>query len=112
MKPMYRKMLFIALGTTILVLLFYYFGLSHYLSLENIKNQAAGLKQQVENNYIGSVLVFLMVFTALIGFTLPVTGPMGIIAGFLFGFLPGTIYSMLTIFIGTTISFIVVQRAI
>src|SRR3990172_650524 len=111
MKSMYKKLLFGLVGTIVVALLLYYFGLSQYLSLENIKIQAAGLKQHVESNYLGSVLVFMTVLTGLIGFTLPVTGPMGIIAGFLFGLIPGTIYSMLAVFIGTTISFVVVRRA-
>jgi Uncharacterized conserved protein len=111
MKSMYRKLLLTVVVGIVLALLLYYFGLSHYFSLENIKAQASFLKTHVHDNYIGSVIVFLVVFTGLIGFTLPVTGPMGIIAGFLFGLFPGVIYSMISVFIGTTISFLVVRRA-
>ena len=111
MNGVYRKLiigLFILLGC---VLLAYYFGFSHYFSLESIKAQASFLKMRVAENYMGSALVFIGIFTALIGFTLPVTGPMGIIAGFLFGLCHGVLYSMIAVMIGTTVSYIVVRRA-
>ena len=111
MNKFYKKMMVGLLILIVCVVLLYYFGLARYFSLENIKMQASYLKQNVQENYVGSVFIFLALFTALIGFTLPVTGPMGIIAGFLFGFLPGVIYSMIAAMIGTTVSYIVVRRA-
>ncbi len=96
----------------IIVMIMYYSGLSQYLSVENIKMHSTYLKQQVDENYFGSVLAFLVVFVTMLAFTLPVTGPMGIIAGFLFGLGAGTLYSMIAIVLGTTISFILVRRTL
>lgn len=112
MKKIYRTLLIIGLIIAALISAFYYLGLSQYLSLESIKTHASAFKQQVHDNYIGSVITFLVVFTTLIAFTLPVTGPMGILAGFLYGLYAGTIFSMIAIMIGTTVSFLVVRHTL
>ncbi len=112
MKSLYRKLLIgglIFLGSVIFL---YYVGIAQYMSLENIKAQSAYLQMQVEKNYFWSVLAFLLFFTSLIGFTLPVTGPMGVMGGFLYGLWPSVLYCMFSVMVGTTISFLVVRHAL
>ncbi len=106
-----RKIVLSLVAVIGVAIVMYYFGFAHYFSLESIKIQASFFKAKVESNYTGSVFTFIAVFTTLIALTLPLTGPMGIIAGFLFGLMPGIIYSMIAAMIGTTISYIVVRKA-
>lgn len=112
MKTFYRKLLYGVLGTVVGVLILYYFGIAKHLSLANIKTWAGSLQAQVQEHYISSVFTFIVICTTLIAFTLPITGPMGIVAGFVFGFLPGVTYSMISILVGTTISFLVIRHAL
>jgi uncharacterized membrane protein YdjX (TVP38/TMEM64 family) len=92
-------------------LLLYYVGFAQYFSLENIKTHALYFKGIVERHYIGAVLGFLVISTTLIACTLPVTGPVAVTAGYLFGLWMGVLYSMIAGLVGTAISFAVVRRA-
>ena len=112
MNTAYKK--FIKIGIIVVgdIVLFYYIGIAKYLSIANIKAQSSSLQQQLHENYFGTVIAFLALWSTLIAFTLPVTGPMGIIGGFLFGLWPSTLYCMICITIGTTLSFLVIRHAL
>ena len=112
MKTVYRKLTIFGAILFGAFLLLYYFGISHYLSLENIKAMAGSMQQQVYQHYYSTVLMFILVSATLIALTLPVTGPIGIMAGFIFGLFPGFAYCMVSIFIGTLISFLVIRYAL
>ncbi len=108
----FQKKLFIGLLILIgFIFVLYYVGLSHYFSLEGIKANASYLKTQVEKHYFGSVIGFMLGSTTLIAFTLPVTGPVAVLGGFLFGLWPAVLYTMISALVGTAISFLVVSHA-
>lgn len=112
MKTFYRKM--IILGAILFVgfLLFYYFGIASHLSIENIKSMSLGMRHQVQENYLQTAFIFIVINTILIALTLPVTGPMGIMGGFIFGLWLGLLYCMIAILLGTLISFLVIRYAL
>ncbi len=112
MKTFHKKLIVGLIAILILAMLIYYGGFSKYLSLEAIKSNAEGLKGKVEQNYMYSVFIFLGISTALIAFTLPVTAPMGVVGGFLFGLAQGVLYCMISVLVGTAISFLVVRYAL
>lgn len=112
MKSINRKLLIGLIVIAAIVVALYFGGFSQYLSLESIKSNAAFLKSKVEHNYTHAVLVFLLVSTLLIAVTLPVTAPMGVIGGFLFGFGPGVLYCMIAALLGTAISFLFVRYTV
>lgn len=87
----------------------YYFGLSHYLSVAAIKTNAAYLLQQTKQHYVASAAIFMAISTGLIAFTLPVTAPVAVVAGFLFGLFPAIIYSMAAVLIGSATSFLIIR---
>jgi uncharacterized membrane protein YdjX (TVP38/TMEM64 family) len=70
------------------------------------------MRHNVEENYFSVVMTFMVVSTTLVALTLPITGPIGIAGGFIFGLLPGLFYGMLSILAGTTISFLVIRHAL
>ncbi len=92
-----------------IVFVFHYGGFSHYFSLETIQANAAYLQQAVATNYNYSVLLFIAISTALVVLTLPITGPMGIVGGFLFGVVWGTLYAMISVLMGAALSFLVIR---
>ncbi len=94
-----------------LILILYYIGFAKYFSLENIKIHALHVQQLVVQHYVSSVIVFILISTLLIALTLPVTGPVAVSAGFLFGLVPAIFYTMIAAMVGTAISFLIVRYA-
>ncbi len=112
MKMLPKKLIIGIIVVLAFVGFLYYSGFSSHLSLENIKSNAAYLKSNVEEHYMRSVCVFLAISIVLISFTLPVTAPMGVIGGFLFGLWAGVLYCMIAALVGTAVSFLVVRYAL
>jgi uncharacterized membrane protein YdjX (TVP38/TMEM64 family) len=111
MKKLGNKLIIAVLIGIGCVLILYYIGFARYFSLESIKTHATYFKQLVEQHYISSVMSFIFISTVLFAFTLPVTGPVAVVAGYLFGLWPAVLYSMIAGLIGTAISFLVVRHA-
>jgi len=109
MKTFHKKLIIGFLVLIVLVFVFYYVGLSHYFSLASIKTNATFFKSKVVENYLHAVIAFIGISTALIAFTLPITAPMGVVGGFLFGMWPAVLYCMIAVIVGTAISFLVVR---
>ena len=112
MKSIYKKLIFWLVLAAIAIFILFYFGLSQHFSVANVKAHAAYLQGKVNENYSHAVFMFVIICIALIMLTLPITAPMGVLAGFLFGVIPGTLYSMLAIIFGASISFLVVRYAL
>ncbi len=112
MTTFHKRVLISVVLIVITVILFYYLGLSHYFSLESVKTNAVFFKAKVAENYLTAVLMFIGISTALIIFTLPISAPMGVVGGFLFGIWPGVFYCMIAALVGTAISFLVVRYAL
>lgn len=111
MKWLGKKLGIVVLISVILILFLYYVGFAHYFSLENIKAHAVWLQNFVALHYGRSVIIFIAISTLLIACTLPVTAPVAVCAGFLFGLAPAVLYSMIAVLIGTSISFLMVRYA-
>lgn len=112
MNRFHKKLIIGLVLLIIIVFVLYYFGLSRYLSLTNIKANAVFLKSKVTENYFRAVLSFIGISTALIAFTLPITAPMGVIGGFLFGIWAAVLYCIIAIIVGAAISFLVMRYAL
>ena len=112
MKTGHKKIILGLIILVVLVILAYYAGFAHYLSLENIKSNAAQYKMRVNENYVGAVVSFISICTLLITFTLPITAPMGVVSGFLFGIFPGSIFSIISVLLGSGISFLIIRYAL
>ncbi|MGB8367312.1 MAG: VTT domain-containing protein [Candidatus Babeliales bacterium] len=109
MKRKIKKAFLIGLVLLITIILFYYFDINDYLTLENLKNHKNYLKEIVKNNYLFSIICYLGTFVNVIIFCIPVTPPLSIISGFLFGFLPGLLYALIGATIGAAISFLLMR---
>lgn len=82
---------------------------STYFSLENIQKKAAILQEYARTEYVWSVIIFLSVGIVLVALTLPVTGPLGVIAGFLFNIFLAVAYTMASVVTGAMISFLAIR---
>lgn len=106
------KFLLIGIAVATAFSIAYYFGLSQYLSLEYVQLKASILKQHAVENYLSTVVGYLVLFTTLIAFGLPVTAPLGVLGGFLFGTIFGFLYAMIIVCVGATISFLMIRRTL
>jgi len=97
------------LGIVILfigIYVIYKVGFAKYLTLENMKLQGQYLKHFVENNYNISVAVYMFLYFFVIASSIPASGPMSILGGFLFGVTRGVLYATIAAVFGATVAFL------
>ena len=86
--------------------LFVYFDLARWLSLEALKANRDHLLAFTEANYTGAVVLFIALYIAVTGLSLPGATILTLAGGFLFGSLPATIFVNLGATIGATLAFL------
>lgn len=89
----------------------YGLGLHHYLTLETLKTHSGALNTFIQNHFLLATLIFLGVYIAVIGFSLPVATFMTLLGGFLFDRLLGTFIVVIAATIGASLIFWVVKYA-
>lgn len=107
-----KKRLILAAVILVFIALIWSLGLHKKLTFENVKQNAVWLRQQVDQHYWWSALMYLGTFITVIVCGLPATAVMNIIGGFLFGVVPGVIFVVLAATIGGTIFFFTVRYII
>ncbi len=102
------------LGIVILAIIgtIWYTGLHKNLSFEQVQCNAVWLREQVDQHYWWSVMIYLGIFITIILCGLPVAALMNIIGGFLFGMVQGVFFIILAALIGGTIFFFIVRYVI
>jgi len=104
-----RKALLVIVAVISIAIVIWYFGLHNYITLASLQENRASLEEAVQKNYLQSVAIFIAIYTAVIAVMIPGVPPLTIIGGFLFGLLPGVLYSGIAASIGATISFLVMR---
>jgi len=112
MRLMNKIRLMIFLIFILLIFMFYYFGMGHYLSFENIKQNRMLLQEAIERSYFKAVIGFMGIYIALTSLTLPFAVLFTIVGGFLFGTFWGAVYSCISATIGSSLSFLLVRYLI
>jgi uncharacterized membrane protein YdjX (TVP38/TMEM64 family) len=74
-------------------------------SLEDLQKHATTINDFVENYYVFSVLIFGLLYVIDNVFMLPTANALSIAAGYFFGIIPATIYTLFAAAIGSSISF-------
>jgi len=90
----------------------WYFDLGRFVSLEYLQAQSSFLTQWTAGNYFLAVILYLTVFTAIIGLSIPATGPLTLLGGFLFGTLRGSVFAVAGATLGASIGFLVLRRGV
>lgn len=80
-------------------------GIGSYLSLEHITQNAERLELMVEQNYLQTVLIYILLFAFVILLVLPGFPPLTMVGGFLFGMFYGSLYALIGSFLGSIVSF-------
>lgn len=106
-----RRLLPLALLVAALVA-FLAFDLDSYLSFEALKANREILTGFVESNALLAVVVFMVVYAAVIALSVPGGVVMTIAGGFLFGSLLATVYVVVSATIGATAVFLAARTAL
>ncbi len=104
MKKNTIKKLAILVAGVVLVALFIIFDLEKYLSLEYIKESQASLQQFYQNNPIGVVAGYILIYVVVTALSLPGAVVLTLAGGALFGLLTGTIAVSIASTTGATLA--------
>lgn len=105
MKPLYKKLILalIIIATFILIRIF---GLHTLLSFENLQNSKTVLLEYLVDHYLITVLIFILLYTVSVAFSIPGATILTLSAGFLFGTIMGALYANIGATIGAILIFI------
>jgi len=90
----------------------YHLGVAKHLTLEKIKVYSDYFQYWVAEHYLFSVLVYMLAYFVVIASSLPATGPMSMLGGFLFGTWPTIIYSTIAATFGATVAFLLFRTVL
>ncbi len=102
-KNTIKKLAILGAGV-VLVALFIIFDLEKYLSLEYIKESQASLQQFYQNNPIGVVVGYILIYVVVTALSLPGAVVLTLAGGALFGLLTGTIAVSIASTTGATLA--------
>ncbi|MCK8483241.1 TVP38/TMEM64 family protein [Aliiroseovarius sp. S2029] len=101
--PMLRRLPLIAIAIVALVGAF---TLRDYLSFETLAQNREALLAFRDSNYLMTVLVFILAYVVIVGFSLPGATIATLTGGFLFATFPGVLFNVTAATIGATIIFL------
>lgn len=104
-----KRTMFIGLLAIGAIALAWYMGLHEYVTLNSLRENRVYLENAVAQNYPKAVLIYILIFIAVIATALPGVPPLTMIGAFLFGFIPAGIYASIGATAGTTISFLLIR---
>ncbi len=100
MNSSIRNLLIIIGLCVVFVMIMRFTGLHELITLENLKLHRDWLQGVIERNWYLSFFGYAVLLCAAVVLTIPATGPLFAGAGFLFGFVPGLIVSLLGMGLG------------
>ena len=80
--------------------------LQGYLSFDSLREHRAVLIEFRDANYLAAVLVFILVYTLFVAFSVPGGLILSLTGGFLFATFPGVLYNMLGATLGASAIFL------
>ena len=95
----------VLLGVIGLFVIVRYLGVFNTFSLENFNTHREAITSYVLAHYTISVILFVLLYSIIVTFGIPVSPALAVIGGFLFGAYEGAIYALLASLIGATAAF-------
>lgn len=91
---------------------FFAFGLDQYVTFEALRENRGVLTNFVADNPLAAPLVFMVIYAAVVAFSLPSGAIMTIAGGFLFRTGLGTVWVVLSATLGATILFVIARTSL
>ena len=89
-----------------------YWLFGDYLSFETLRENREALIAWRDDNYVLAVLTYMAIYIAVVAFSLPGAAVMTLTGGFLFGLVPGTIFTVTAATIGATCIFLAARTSL
>lgn len=109
MKKHIKPIFLVVLVVAVYAVLLGYFDVAALFSIEMIQKQQAWLLGMVQQHYLFAVFGFITLYSLHGTLALPATSFLMITGGFLFGAIPGTIYSLIGSFVGGTGAYLIAR---
>lgn len=106
---MHLKKVALLLGAVAAVLLFFWFDLGRFLTLEALKANRQSLLAYYADHKAITVVSFMAIYIAQTVLSLPGAAILSLAAGAIFGVLLGTLYACIAATIGATLAFLVTR---
>ena len=87
-----------------------YFNLSEILTIENLKANQLMLSMYIEEHFIQSAFLYIILYIILIALNIPGGAIMTLAGGALFGLLPAVIFVNIAATVGGTIGFVIARK--
>ena len=83
-----------------------FFTLRDYISFEALRDNREALIAFRDANYLGTALIFMVIYVCIVGFSLPGATIATLTGGFLFGVFPGALFNVVAATTGATLIFL------
>ncbi len=107
-----KRQIITIVSLIILAIVIHFSGILDLFSIQMLKSHRQELQLFVANNYLLSVLLYILLFTLIVATTLPLAGFATIMAGLLFGVSRGIIYANIGATLGAGFSFFILRYLI
>ena len=104
-----KKILILISVLVVIFSLFYFLGGDKYLDFNYLKEQQKSFQQYSEQNFLLTVVVFMLIYIAVSAFALPGAALLTLLGGAIFGLLWGLILVSFASTIGATLSMVVAR---
>lgn len=94
----------------ILAVLFFYFDLGQFLTLDALKANRDKVAAFYEGHRLATILLFMIIYVVQTALSLPGAAILSLAAGAIFGTLMGTVYANLAATIGATLAFLATRN--
>jgi len=91
---------------------FFAFGIGDYITLDTLRDNREALQTLVSENLLRAALVYIVIYTVLVAFSVPGALIATLTGGFLFGTLYGGLYTVVGATVGATIVFLAAKTAL
>lgn len=109
MNEILKKRVVIIVILSIFLGILYYAGIGKYLNFEYVKDHQRGIENFIANHYTTAASMYIILYASLIFFMIALTLVLTVIAGFFFGTLPATIFSLIGAVVGGTLSLLTIR---
>jgi len=92
--------------------LFYFTGLHHVFTLDNLKTHHANVLRLKNQHQTEFALCFMLTYTLIVASSIPIATLLTLVSGFLFGPLLGTLYVIFSATLGAVMAFCAYQSAL
>ena len=94
------------------IMLFFLLELDRYLSFDTLRDNRAFLTEWTADNRVSAIFYYILLYIAVVAFSLPGGAVMTIAGGFLFGPVFGTLWTVIGATIGATLLFLAAKTAL